>query len=190
MRETVHWRQTEVLRYDRYIGERRLSAGLRTKDTALLRQTSLHLASRYLVELAGVGAILYRDGEDFQGLHSDRAMRWLDETLVAIVVLGERRPFVLRKRAPLRDVIDRIPAGSLETDVVLSPGVGDLIVMGGAAQRDWLHCVPAFDTPNARISLTWRWSSRRGKPDLNPTYYDGRHFSDGPRRPGTRRTAG
>jgi alkylated DNA repair dioxygenase AlkB len=180
------WQQAEVLRYDRYVPERRLGSGLRDDSSALLRQTSLHLASRYRERFSGVAAILYRTGDDFQGLHSDREMRWLDDTLIAIVVLGQRRPFVIRRRAPLAEVVERVPAGADPDDLVLLPGEGDLLVMGGACQRDWLHGVPAADTPHPRISLTWRWTSRRGRPDTNPGYYDGRQFSDRQRRPGTR----
>jgi alkylated DNA repair dioxygenase AlkB len=180
------WHQSEVLRYDRYVPERRLGAGVRPEAMALLRQTDLHLKSRYRKPFEGVAAILYRTGEDFQGLHSDREMRWLDDTLIAIVVLGQRRPFVLRPRAPLAEVVERVPAGSHPDDAVLMPGEGDLLVMGGACQRQWLHGVPAADTTNPRISLTWRWTSRRGRPDTNPTFYDGRQFSDAPRQPGYR----
>jgi alkylated DNA repair dioxygenase AlkB len=125
--------------------------------------------------------ILYRTGEDFQGMHSDREMRWLDDTLIAIVVLGQRRPFVFRSRSVQPGEGDR------SSDIVYEPGEGDLLVMGGACQRSWLHGVPAADTANPRISLTWRWTSRRGRPDTNPTYFDGRQFSDRPRQPGTRR---
>ena len=60
----------------------------------------------------GVAAILYRNGDDFQGLHSDREMRWLDETVIAIVVLGVRRPFVLRPRASGGVPVERVPPGS------------------------------------------------------------------------------
>ena len=63
----------------------------------------MHLRSKYRVEFSGVGALLYRDGDDFQGLHSDREMRWLDDTIIAIVVLGERRPFVFRQASALVD---------------------------------------------------------------------------------------
>ncbi len=186
LRDGTKWVQNEVLRYDRYIPERRLSAGLRAERDPLLRQTGMHLSSRYGEPVTGVGALLYRDGEDFQGLHSDRELRWLDDTLVAIVVLGERRPFVVRKRAPLAEVVERVPAGAAPDDLVLRPGEGDLLVMGGACQRDWLHGIPKADTPHARISLTWRWTSRRGRPDTNPTYGDGRHFADSARKPGSR----
>jgi alkylated DNA repair dioxygenase AlkB len=182
----VGWESSEVLRYDRYVPERRLSAGLRAEDRPLTRQVGMHLQSRYRVPWNGVAAILYRNGDDFQGFHGDREMRWLDDTLIAIVVLGEQRPFVLRSRA-VSDRYERIAAGEHPGDVVLTPGHGDLLVMGGACQRDWLHTVPIAATDRPRISLTWRWTSRRGRPDTNPTFYDGRSFSDGPRQPPTRR---
>jgi hypothetical protein len=140
------------------------------------------------VALEGVAALLYRTGEDFQGLHSDRELRWLDDTCIAIVVLGARRPFVLRPRTSwTRAAAERVPAGHGADDLVLTPGEGDLLVMGGACQREWLHGVPAapgVDQP--RISLTWRWTARRGRPDTNPGYADARQFSDAPRRPGLR----
>lgn len=188
--ESLPWQQREVLRYDHYVPEKRLGAGVRPDAHPVLRQTGMHLRSRYRVHLSGVGALLYRDGHDFQGLHSDREMRWLDDTLIAIVVLGARRPFVFRPR--LGGVpIERVPAGTDPSDIVLTPGEGDLLVMGGACQRDWMHGVPAAPgVDRARISLTWRWTSRRGRPDTNPTFYDGRHYSDGPRQPGSRTRAG
>jgi alkylated DNA repair dioxygenase AlkB len=181
------WMQAEVLRYDRYIPEQRLGAGLRSDARPLLRQTELHLNAAYRAPLTGVGAVLYRSGDDFQGLHRDRQLRWLDDTLIAIVVLGQRRPFVLRPRVPLAELTEKIPAGTAPDDMVLLPGEGDLIVMGGASQQEYLHGVPRADTANARISLTWRWTSRRGQPDTAPGYYDGRQYSDRPRQPGTRR---
>ncbi len=186
LHDSLPWQQTEVLRYDHYVPERRLGVGVNGDNVAMLRQTGLHLRSRFRVPFTGVSAILYRNGDDFQGLHSDREMRWLDDTLIAIVVLGTRRPFVLRRRAEGGVPIDRVPAGSDPDDVILMPGEGDMLVMGGACQREWLHGVPKASTDAPRISLTWRWTSRRGRPDTNPTYYEGRQFSDGPRLPGSR----
>jgi len=190
LRGTTPWQQTEVLRYDRYVAEQRLSASVSSDSRPFLRQAELHLGAAYRVPWTGVAAILYRGGDDFQGFHGDRELRWLDDTLIAIIVLGVRRPFALRPRGPRSDAYDRIPAGAHPDDVVLTPGEGDMIVMGGACQRDWLHCVPPAETTGERISLTWRWTSRRGRPDTNPTYYEGRQYSDRPRRPGTRRRAG
>ncbi|MFZ4718286.1 MAG: alpha-ketoglutarate-dependent dioxygenase AlkB [Ilumatobacteraceae bacterium] len=184
---TVPWAQAEVLRYDQYVPEQRLSAGLRADTRPLLRQTDLHLQATYRQAFDGVAAILYRDGTDFQGLHSDREMRWLDDTLIAIMVLGERRPFVFRPRTDWTESLaHRDPAGAGPNDVVVHPGRGDLMVMGGRCQADWLHGVPACPTPEPRVSLTWRWARRTGRPDTSPTYYDGRRFSDAPRRPPTR----
>lgn len=184
----VRWHQNEVLRYDSYAPERRLSGGLRLDGPpAAVRQTSLHLESTYRVKFDGVAALRYRDGTDFQGLHSDREMKWLDETLIAILVLGVRRPFVLRERGPSANHADRTPAGAAVDDVVLLPGHGDLLVLGGRCQRDWLHGIPAAETAETRISLTWRWTSRRGRPDTLPSYFDGRQYSDRTRQPGTRR---
>ena len=133
LRDDTPWQQNEILRYDKYVPEKRLGAGLAADRSPLLRQTSMHLRSRYRVEFSGVGALLYRDGDDFQGLHSDREMRWLDDTLIAIVVLGVRRPFVFRERQPLSTNPVRGHAGELDGDIVLLPGEGDLLVMGGAA---------------------------------------------------------
>jgi alkylated DNA repair dioxygenase AlkB len=186
LHDSLRWQQTEVLRYDRYVPERRLGVGVRSEAHPMLHQTALHLRSRFRVPFTGVAAILYRNGEDFQGLHSDREMKWLDETVIAIVVLGTRRPFVLRRRAEGGVPVERVPAGSAPDDLILMPGEGDMLIMGGACQREWLHGVPRASTDRPRISLTWRWTSRRGRPDTSPTYYDGRHFSDGERQPGSR----
>lgn len=188
---TVHaetsWQQNETLRYDKYVPERRLSAGLRSDSRPVLHQIDLHLRATYRQSMEGVAAILYRTGDDFQGLHSDREMRWLDDTLIAIVVLGQRRPFVIRERGRWADsLVDRVPSGQAPDDLVLMPGEGDLLVMGGRCQADWLHGVPAYETQNPRISLTWRWARRTGRPDTNPGYADGRQFSDRPRQPGQR----
>lgn len=82
--ESAPWMQGEVLRYDAYVPENRLGAGLRAESRPLLRQTELHLEATYRRKFIGVAAILYRDGNDHQGLHSDRELRWLDDTLIAI----------------------------------------------------------------------------------------------------------
>ena len=177
-----------MLRYDQYVPEQRLSAGLRSDSAPLLRQTDLHLQATYRVPFDGVAAILYRDGTDFQGLHSDRAMRWLDDTRIAIVVLGQRRPFVIRPRGRWLDSLaERVPAGQDPGDLVLMPGEGDLLVMGGACQRDWLHgdtCRRARRTPGSRSPGDG--PAGGVDPTRIPGYFDGRQFSGCTPRPGTR----
>ena len=180
---TTDWMQGEVWRFDHYVEERRLGARLRPDSLApgklrdAVRQTGMHLESAYRVAFTGVSVILYRGGTDFQGLHSDREMKWLDETLIAILVLGEDRPFRLRPRGAWRDPAQRRDGGA---DVDLRPGHGDLLVMGGRCQRDWLHGIPEYPTDRPRISITWRWTSRRGRPDTSPSYFDGASYSDRP----------
>jgi len=187
----VPFAQYEVLRYDRYVPERRLGATIRPDADPLVRQVDMHLRAAYRQQFDGAVAMLYRNGDDFQGLHSDREMRWLDDTRIAIAVLGVRRPFVLRPRGSWQAAAaERVPAGSGADDIVLMPGEGDLLVMGGRCQADWLHGVPAAAASEPRVSLTWRWTSRRGRPDTSPGYFEGRQFSDAPRRRGHRRSPG
>lgn len=183
----TRWAQGETWRYERYVPEQRLGAIMRRDDQPLaVRQTELHLRSAYAAPLLGVAAILYRNGQDFQGLHADRSMRWLDQTLIAILVLGERRPFRLRPRRPLSkaqvEQLERSGEAAAE-DVELMPGHGDLIVLGGRCQRDWMHGVPACDVSRERISLTWRWTSKTGRPDTGAAYGEGVHYSDAKSRP-------
>jgi alkylated DNA repair dioxygenase AlkB len=153
------WQQTEVLRYDRYVPERRLGAWLRPETSTLLRQTGMHLEATYRVPLDGVAALLYRDGNDFQGLHSDRELRWLEDTRIAIVVLGHRRPFVFRPRGSwTQATAERVPPGFGTDDIVLTPGEGDLLVMGGGGRR-----VAVAQTP--RRPTTTGGSSPTARPD-------------------------
>ena len=58
---------------------------------------------RYDVRFDGAALALYRDGRDMVAFHRDRDMRWLDDTVIALLVLGDRRPFLIRPRVePLR----------------------------------------------------------------------------------------
>ena len=54
----------------------------------------------------------------------------------------------------------------------------DLVVIGGRCQADWLHAVPKVTAPiGPRISVQWRWTSRRGRPEEGPNFGDARFFS-------------
>ncbi len=59
-----------------------------------------------------------------------------------------------------------------------APASGDLLVMGGATQARWLHAVPKVrGRSRPRISVQWRYASRRGRRDTAPSFYAARHFS-------------
>ena len=93
------------------------------------------------------GLCFYRDGRDSVAWHGDTIGRGATEdTMVAILSLGEARPLLLRPRG----------GGSGETlRYVL--GHGDLLVMGGSCQRTWEHAVPKSARPTGpRISVQFR----------------------------------
>ncbi len=86
---------------------------------------------------------LYRDGGDSVAWHGDRIRNRRRHAVVGIVTLGEPRPFLVR------------PSGG-GSSRRFHPGAGDLLVMGGACQRDWEHTVPKVRSAGARISVTFR----------------------------------
>jgi alkylated DNA repair dioxygenase AlkB len=167
----VQWKQGTMWRYDHAYVEPRLSGfvkpGIHAPHPAITR---VHKALRrdYGVELAGTSLVLYRDGSDSMGAHRDDDMRWTEETLIAIVSVGARRPWTLA------------PRGDKTATVDIAPGHGDVLVMGGRCQADWLHGVPkAPGTKDPRVSLQWRWTSRRGRPEVGATSTAPRHYGGG-----------
>lgn len=176
---TVAFAPSEVFRYDHWKPEPRLGAGF-TPATAphpVLVEAQRTLQHRYRVRFEGGAALVwYRDGSDSMALHRDRDMRWLDDTVVALLVLGERRPFPIR---PLAAKYDH-EAPDRGATHVLRPGHGDLVVMGGATQRGWQHGVPRVDgRVGGRISVQWRWTSRRGRMERGGGYAKPVHFGRG-----------
>jgi alkylated DNA repair dioxygenase AlkB len=150
--ESLEWQQGRRWMYDRMVDDPRLTCFGRTVGDAehpALIEARLALESRYGVRLRGPGFNYYRDGRDSVAPHSDRELRRLDDTLVAILTLGARRPFLVKPkvRGPSRD---------------LAPASGDLLVMGGATQLHWEHAVPKVARSGPRVSVSWRWSAAPG----------------------------
>jgi alkylated DNA repair dioxygenase AlkB len=148
----VEWHQGRRRMYDRMVDDPRLSH--RYDDPRAVPHPSLSsvravLNEHYHVDLGPLALNYYRDGQDSVAYHRDRELRDLDDTIIAIVTLGEPRPFLLR---PL--------AGSPRRARDLAPGPGDLLVMGGACQMEWEHGVPKVARAGPRISATWRWARR------------------------------
>ena len=133
--------------WDRVLDDPRLSYwGPDVADHPDLAAMRRALERRYGRRLRPPGLNYYRDGRDSVAWHSDRELRRLDDTLVAVVTLGTRRPFLVRPKG----------GGS---SVDLAPASGDLLVMGGACQRDWEHTVPKTARSGPRISASWRWAT-------------------------------
>lgn len=168
LRHNMRWQQGQSIREGRMIPDPRLGAGLSASQSAqipLLHFTRLHLEARYRIRLQGVALVLYRDGRDSVGFHRDDEMRYLDRTIVAGLCLGATRPFALRS-----------VSGQRVHEVAL--GGGDLYVMGGRCQADWLHAVPKVEQCGPRISAMWRWTSREGPPCSSPSHF----IPDAPRK--------
>ncbi|MCH9682676.1 MAG: alpha-ketoglutarate-dependent dioxygenase AlkB [Deltaproteobacteria bacterium] len=150
----VPWRDNVVIRGGRKVADPRLY-GLLSRAQAeadpTFRFTRLILEARYRVRLAGPQLVYYRNGRDSMGLHRDDEMRWVDKTVITGLAFGATRPFVLRAMR-----------GGAEHR--LSIAGGDLYVMGGRCQADWLHGVPKLEQCGPKISAVWRWTSRQGRP--------------------------
>jgi alkylated DNA repair dioxygenase AlkB len=144
--ETTPWRGRSVRMYDQVVVEPRVTHRwhLGEQDPpALLVEMARVLSDRYGVAFTQIGANLYRDGADSVAWHGDRIARELPEAIVALISLGEPRPFKLR------------PKGG-GPSIAYLPDRGDLLVMGGSCQRTWDHAVPKVRSAGPRMSVQFR----------------------------------
>jgi alkylated DNA repair dioxygenase AlkB len=103
------------------------------------------LEDRYERHFDSVSANLYRDGRDSVAWHGDRIARTVRNPLVCTVSLGHPRRFLMRPRGG-------------PTELRLTLGPGDLVVMGGTSQRTWQHTIPKVAAAGPRISIAFRHS--------------------------------
>jgi alkylated DNA repair dioxygenase AlkB len=145
--DALGWGQRTERMYGEALLQPRLTAWLPVErippELAVLREVGAVLSARYGVRFTSLGANLYRDGRDSVAWHGDRIARELPTATIAIVSVGEPRPFRLRPR-------DGGPS------LGFALGHGDLLVMGGSCQRTWKHTVPKVAAAGPRISLTFR----------------------------------
>jgi hypothetical protein len=143
------WKARDVVMYDRMVAEPRLTARWLGALPDPLDEIREALSARYELAFEAVGVNLYRDGADSVAWHSDRIGAVLTNPLVATISLGAPRRFMLR------------PKGGGAAITVL-PGPGDLLVMGGAVQHRWEHCVPKTRRPvGPRMAITVRHTHER-----------------------------
>jgi len=153
--ETVPWRAERRRMYDRTVDVPRLlcfygedaalpDPALDACREALNRYYAAELGERFMT----AGLCFYRDGQDSVAWHGDTIGRGsTEDTMVAIVSLGEARPLLLRPRG----------GGGQGSTLRYNLGHGDLIVMGGSCQRTWEHAVPKSARPTGpRISVQFR----------------------------------
>lgn len=156
------WQQQHRRMYDRTVAVPRLLADCPAHGPSadLLRRMSLALSVHYGLALPAISLAWYRHGADSVAMHADRMGRLGMANLVAIVSLGAPRRFVLRARHGGAGIGFRL-------------GWGDLLVMGGSCQRDWLHGVPKSSHAAARMSIIFRQreegpGAARPSPDDTP----------------------
>lgn len=149
----IAWRDRSRVMYDVVVDEPRRTGWWSAADGApepieLLRDVRALLSDRYDRTFDSIGFNLYRDGHDSVAWHGDRHREHVNDPVVAILSVGERRPLRLRPRG-----------GGHSRSWPL--GHGDLFVMGGACQHDWEHSVPKLRRPvGPRISITFRHHAR------------------------------
>ena len=140
------WLQRDRWMYTRTVIEPRLTADY--PDVAdvpldVLRAMAVALSEHYGGRYRSLWVNLYRDQHDSTAWHGDNIGRIQAESIVPVLTLGASRRFLIRPTVGGRTLTFR-------------PVSGDLIVMGGRAQRDWRHCVPKESTPSGpRISINF-----------------------------------
>jgi len=172
--EGVPWRAERRRMYDRTVDVPRLLCFYGENDALpdpALAACRDALSAYYADELGEpfvtAGLCFYRDGRDSVAWHGDRTGRSsTEDTMIAILSLGEARPLMLRPRGGVRDgevtgTHDTRASGTHDTrasgTMKYSLGHGDLLVMGGSCQRTWEHAVPKTTRPaGPRISVQFR----------------------------------
>jgi alkylated DNA repair dioxygenase AlkB len=167
--EQVPWRAERRRMYDRTIDVPRLlcfyQEGADLPDPVLAACRDM-LSGHYQAELGEpfvtAGLCLYRDGRDSVAWHGDTIGRGsTEDTMVAILSLGEARSLMLRPRpgggGSIKDKTGGSDGGGKAGTLRYNLGHGDLIVMGGSCQRTWEHAVPKSARPTGpRISVQFR----------------------------------
>ena len=150
--QTAPWLQRDRWMYTRQVIEPRLTADYSDVDLVpqpALRAIAAALSEHYGVRYRSLWVNLYRDQHDSTAWHGDNIGKVQAESIVPVLTLGASRRFLIR------------PSHGGQT-WTFRPASGDLIVMGGRAQRDWRHCVPKESTPSGpRISINFAPEAHR-----------------------------
>ncbi len=142
---STRWRSDRTKMYDQVLDVPRLFARLPDDGPGhpVLERLRLALSRHYGETFVSTTLAHYRDGNDSVAWHGDRVARRMPEALVATLSLGGPRQFRMR------------PYGG-GASRSWSLGLGDLIVMGGSAQRTHQHAVPKVRHAEPRIAVMFR----------------------------------
>jgi len=144
--EEGDWEQRSRWMYTRVVDEPRLTAEYPVIEDApqpVLHYLAEVLSKHYERPYKRLWMNWYRDNEDGTGWHADRPQNRLEETVIPVLSLGATRRFLIR------------PAEGGPSTTIVTHG-GDLVVMGGRCQKDYVHSVPKQKQPaGARVSLNF-----------------------------------
>jgi hypothetical protein len=147
----VPFQQHDRRLFDQMFQEPRLTAAygdIADAPEEALREAARALSLRYGVNYDGLWLNLYRGGTDSTGWHRDRHACRRAECIVPVLTLGATRRFQIKPRRGGRSI-------------AYKPGSGDLIVMGGRCQEDWMHGVPKDPAvAGTRISVNFQSSTQ------------------------------
>ena len=142
----LEWSQRRRWVYNRKVDEPRLTADYMDIDTvpsSALLTLAHRLSVAYGVPYDGLWVNLYRDERDSTGWHRDWITCKRDICTVPVLTLGHPRRFLVKPRT-----------GGVSTR--FTPASGDLVVMRGRCQTDWVHAVPKQAVSAApRISVNF-----------------------------------
>ncbi|MFJ3487322.1 alpha-ketoglutarate-dependent dioxygenase AlkB [Pseudomonas sp. NPDC090202] len=154
MLKSVPWAEHERRMFNKNFLEPRLTAAytdLQQVTEQGILQAVASLSEHYGVDYDGVWMNLYRSEADSTGWHRDYPSCRRPECVVPVLTLGATRRFQIKPYSGGRAM-------------TFKPSSGDLIVMGGRAQQDWLHCVPKeTGTIGARVSVNFTSSFQAGR---------------------------
>lgn len=155
LQTSAPWKQRTREIFEQTVLEPRLTAeyrDLRSVAHPALVEAAEALSKHYGVVYDSLWVNFYRHGQDSTGWHRDRFSCRRPECVVPVLTLGAKRPFLLKPRRGGRSI-------------GFTPASGDLIVMGGRCQEDWVHGVPK--TPGLlepRISVNFQSSVQARRP--------------------------
>ena len=132
-------------------------------------------AARYGVPFTAPALALYRNERDSVAFHRDLAScGWLDDTVIAVLTFGARRPWLLRPLGGRRNYVDDDLTGASRLRSRQRRSVGDGRGHPGplAARRP-----QGARRCRTRISVQWRYTSRRAQARHQSPVLRARHFS-------------
>ena len=150
----VPWQQHHRRMFEQMVLEPRMTAQFRRLGDVPHRaivDAAQALSDHYGVKYDSVWMNLYRNHDDSTAWHRDRFSCRRELCIVPVLSLGATRRFQTKPR----------DGGA---SVSVTPRSGDLVVMGGRSQEDWVHCVPkSVQFADARISVNFQSSEQARK---------------------------